>query len=174
LTGRRNRYKVRFRQYAYTGRSFFEIKSKDNRKKTIKHRLEVGHIHQELSDDELGFLNDHVTNPPGILYPKLTIEYKRITLVHKIRNEKVTLDTNLYFKNTVLDSSLDDIVIAEVKQDKLNNSGEFIRLMHENHIRKLRISKYCTGSILTNPGLRYNRYKPKIIYLNKLQDIDHE
>jgi hypothetical protein len=174
LTGRRNRYKIRFREYACTGRSFFEIKSKDNRRKTIKHRLEVDHIHQELSDKELSFLNEHVNNPPEVLYPKLTIEYKRITLVHKVNNEKVTLDSRLYFKNTVLDYNLEDIVIAEIKQNKVNNTGEFRKLMHEDHIRQLRISKYCTGSILTNPGLRYNRYKPKILYLSKLQDFDNE
>ena len=50
--GSRNRFKVRFRRYSSDKKSFFEIKIKNNKNRTIKKRLNVDEIKKDLGDQE--------------------------------------------------------------------------------------------------------------------------
>ena len=32
------------------------------------------------------------------------------------------------------------------------------------------MSKYCIGTALTTPTVKHNRFKPKLLYINKIQE----
>ena len=95
--------------------------------------------------------------------------FSRITLVHKKKKERLTLDLDLTFYDENDKGDLQDLVIAEVKQEKTSNSSDFVRIAKEMRIFPMRISKYCISSINLNPDLKYNRFKKKILFINKLK-----
>jgi hypothetical protein len=104
---------------------------------------------------------------PGHLEAKLWVNYSRITLVNKHSPERVTIDINLNFKNGDQDKTIDNLVIAEVKQDKAHISA-FIKLMKKYHIRQGSISKYCYGVISLFGSIKHNNFKPNLILLKKI------
>ena len=55
---KRNRYKVRFRQYSGTDDCYFEIKTKNNKNRTIKKRLKVEENTEDLGDNEARMAED--------------------------------------------------------------------------------------------------------------------
>jgi len=105
----------------------------------------------------------HVNN----LKPQIWVNYSRITLVNKNTPERVTIDINLHYKNDEQIKNIDNIVIAEVKQDKASKSS-FIKLMRKYHIRQGSISKYCFGIISLYDKIKHNNFKPKLIHFNKV------
>ena len=61
------------------------------------------------------------------------------------------------------------IVIAEVKQERMSRSSDFMRIAKEMHILPIRISKYCMSALELNPDLKRNRFKEKVLFINKLK-----
>ena len=61
------------------------------------------------------------------------------------------------------------IVIAEVKQERMSRSSDFMRIAKEMHILPIRISKYCLTTLSLNPELKQNRFKEKVLFINKLK-----
>lgn len=165
--GKNNRLKVRYRTYNDTGLRYFEIKKK-SKYKTIKERLCCKDIEKKINGEAGNILSNKYHIDPSDLSIKLTVTYNRITLVNKKLEEKITLDTNLYFKNCVRERGLKGIVIAEQKTSRYSDTSEFSLLMKESGIHEIKISKYCTGTILTNPDIKYNRFKSKLLYINKI------
>jgi len=102
------------------------------------------------------------------LEEKIWVNYSRITLVNKSINERVTLDINLTFINPEKKITLENIVVAEVKQDKAFQSP-FCDLMHKNHIREGAISKYCLGICHLYEHMIQNNFKPFLIKLQKFK-----
>jgi hypothetical protein len=102
------------------------------------------------------------------LEAKLWVNYSRITLVNKNSPERVTIDLDLTFKNKEQNQLIQNLVIAEVKQDKAVTST-FIKLMKKHHIREGSISKYCFGVISLFEKIKHNNFKSKIIALNKIR-----
>jgi len=176
--GKLNRYKVRFREYADSGTCYLEIKFKTNKGKTIKNRIKKRHIEQELSQKSMEFIEGEVPVNGHELHAKLWNRFSRVTLVGKTFPERVTIDLNLNFKKEDKTIGLPGLVIAEVKQEKYNVDSPFIKVMKNFRIQPMRISKYCIGSVLLNNAtktnlfkeqFKYNRFKPKILTLNKLE-----
>jgi VTC domain. len=166
---RLNRYKVRFRKYVNSnGLTFFEIKFKNNKEKTLKTRKRFSGEHYVITDSLNEFLRKNSCFNTECLLPVLSIEYYRMTLVHKNNNERVTIDTLLHFKNSENEISFDNIVISEVKRSSYSDHTTFLKLMRKMHIREGGLSKYCTGMALTNPGLKKNNFMPKIRYFQKI------
>ena len=97
------------------------------------------------------------------------INFSRITFVHKIQKERLTMDINLTFENTNDKGDLKQIVIAEVKQERMSRSSDFMRIAKEMHILPMRISKYCMSSLELDPELKKNRFKKKVLFINKLK-----
>ena len=64
---------------------------------------------------------------------------------------------------------LGEMVIAEVKQAKINLSSNFIRLIKKERIHPFRISKYCMATATLFPQLKMNNFKRKFLHLDKLQ-----
>ena len=169
--GKTNRNKVRFREYIDSGLSFLEVKRKNNKGKTIKKRIKVKEITESLDGSNLDFVNK-VIGSKIPLKPIHWNKFSRITFVHKLRKERLTIDVNFRFEDiNSIKNNLGDIVIAEVKQAKRNLSSNFIRIIKEERIHPFRISKYCMATTTLFPQLKNNNFKRKFLHLDKLQTI---
>lgn len=165
--GKSNRYKIRFRRYVESGLNFFEIKFKNNRGRTVKDRIRRSGIEYKLDGEVQHLLNEKTPLDPGSLTPKLWVNYSRITLVNKSSRERLTVDINLNFRNDAANKHFNNLVIAEVKQEK-SSPSPFIRIMRQNHVRQGSISKYCLGVISLYEQIKKNNFKPRLLTLNKV------
>ena len=94
--------------------------------------------------------------------------FSRITLVNKKIKERLTFDINFRFEKEEQKGSFENIVIAEVKQEKVNYASPFMRLIKTNGIRPFRISKYCLATASLYPELKQNNFKSKFLHINQL------
>ena len=167
-----HRQKVRQRYYVNSDITFCEIKTKHNTGKTKKKRILIpndcwGDLYhnQEMAD----FIRNKVWVTEETLIPRIQNTFQRITLVDTAKTERVTIDFNIHFHNlvTLCDADVSNLVIVEVKQDGLAHSF-FSQLLRNEHVLSKSISKYCLGMLLTQPNIKYNRFKSKIRYISKL------
>ena len=163
-----NRQKIRFRTYCVSGLQFMEVKTKNNHGRTKKKRMEVTDMNlaeQAKSD----FIGKHLRYGVDTLQPALNNHFSRITLVNKAKTERLTIDSALHFHNIVsgVDKDMGDLVIIELKRDGLVYSP-VLEMLRQLRIHPHGFSKYCMGSALTNPELRVNRFKRKLIEINKI------
>ncbi len=166
--GRSNRrYKVRFRKYVESELHFFEVKFRNRRGRTIKDRIMQGRMSQVIQHNAKDFLKEKTPLEAGELEPKLMVRYSRMTLVNKSFPERVTIDLNVNFQNNNGDKTIDNLIIAEVKQDKPFVSP-FIKVMRGQHIREVALSKYCFGVVTLYENMKHNNFKPNLIYIKKL------
>jgi len=166
--GRVNRNKIRFREYVGSKLTFLEIKLKNNKGKTIKKRMKVDGISHQLSDKQQNYI-EKIIGKPMQVSAKQWINFSRITFVHKTQKERLTIDVNLTFENANDKGDLKHIVIAEVKQERMSRSSDFMRIAKEMYILPIRISKYCMSALVLNPELKKNRFKEKVLFINKLK-----
>jgi hypothetical protein len=171
--GKLNRQKIRIRSYVDAGVSFLEVKNKNNRGRTSKSRVPVAfprvHAIEELPEEERRFLTEHTAFEVAALRPSLSNRFDRITLVNNRVAERVTIDLNLSFRNhhTGCERQVDDLMVVELKQSGRQPST-FRDALCGLRIKPHPFSKYCMGSVLTNPSLKYNRFKNKWIFINKI------
>ena len=170
--GKLNRQKIRIRSYVNSHLSFLEVKNKNNKGRTSKKRIQVGQSHlnsiNELNEEKI-FLSKHSLFDTEQLAPSLTNEFNRITFVNNKKTERITLDLNLSFRNCISQRSVDlgNLMILELKQDGWNHS-DFRDILCDLRIKKTSFSKYCMGTVLTNPDSKYNRFKAKTKIITKL------
>jgi hypothetical protein len=166
--GRTNRYKVRFRNYVESDLSFFEIKHKNNKGRTIKIRIkQPNQTDLRLNQEESFFLNDKTPLKSDELKGNLWVNYERITLVNKTSAERLTIDLKLTFQADNQTVSYPQMAIAEVKQERIGASP-IIDIFRKHQLREGSISKYCLGIISTHQSTKYNRFKSKFLYLQKI------
>jgi len=166
--GRVNRNKIRFREYVGSKLTFLEIKLKNNKGKTIKKRIKVDAISKELSEKQQNYIEKIIGEPMDVS-AKQWINFSRITFVHKTQKERLTMDVNLTFENENEKGDLKNIVIAEVKQERMSRSSDFMRIAKEMSILPIKISKYCISTLSLNPELKHNKFKEKLLFINKLK-----
>ena len=168
--GKTDRFKVRIRKYVESNVLFLEIKHKF-KGRTDKKRIPADNFNSELGEVQKKFLEKHL-NEEIELIPTMWNSFQRITLVHKTKNERVTLDFNIEFHYQNSERKFEKLIIAELKQEALNRNSEFFSLMKKNQIRPYRLSKYCMGSIelYGEDKLKFNRFKKKLLYLKKIND----
>jgi hypothetical protein len=148
-----NRFKIREREYAQMDQKYVEVKTKNNKKQTIKYRKEIENWH-----DAKEFIQDHTRLIESQLHQSLCSDYTRITLLHKQRKEKVTLDFNLRFFENQKSVQYNNLVIVEVKVEN-SSAIHFNTIMKKYKIRSGSLSKYCLGLISLNPNLKKNNFK---------------
>jgi len=165
--GKANRIKVRHRIYSDSGLQFFEIKRKNNKGRTIKERIKLNEIFYNLKGKPEEYLFEKTQIKGEQLSPKLWGNYTRVTLVNKNCPERLTIDYNLYFVNDSKEYSLQNIAIAELKQDTHHHSI-FKDIMTKFRIKEVSISKYCFGVIYLYNNIKFNGFKPKVLTLNKI------
>ena len=183
------RDKLRVRNYVDTGTFFCEVKHKNNHGRTKKKRIEVGEkVFEELKSDEKvrEFVEKElpsssprartVANCCGLPAPPSwrpgSPSFERITVVNKGKTERITVDFNVRFHNfdNGNDGGIAPLVVMELKRDGRCESV-FQKTLFELRVKPLSISKYCIGRALTDKTLKQNRFKKKIIKLEKLKKL---
>lgn len=176
--GKLNRYKVRSRKYVESDTCFLEIKFKNNKGKTIKTRVKKDRIEEVLSPSALDFITQKAPSIGKNLQAEQWNSFSRLTLVGKNILERVTIDLGLEFKNKKGTVMANNIVVAEIKQEKYNVASPFIQALRHNKIQPMRFSKYCIGTVLLHESqddansleLKTNRFKSKIRTVKKIQN----
>jgi hypothetical protein len=164
----RKRFKVRFRKYSSNSNTFFEIKIKNNKNRTVKKRLMVDEMNGCLGEQEKDLVSEIIGLQPNGLTAKLNIQFSRITLADNSFNERLTIDTNLSAKNGSSSKIFNKLVISEIKQKKYNPKSQYIQILRDLKIPEMRFSKYCMGMLHVNKEIKYNRFKPKLLQINKI------
>lgn len=165
--GHLNRYKIRHRTYVDSNTGYLEVKFKSNKGRTIKDRIKKVITPMNWEKDSSDFLISKLPFNPDELKPALWVNYKRITLVSDQLTERVTIDVDLEFVRENKVHKMENLLIAEVKQDKKNSSA-FLAKMKQMHIREGSISKYCLGIALMKPAVKKNNFKEKILSLKHI------
>ena len=165
--GKNNRIKVRMRKYLESDICFFEIKQKDGKGKTTKSRIKINDFDSILQDEYIDFIETK-TSQRFDLIPIISNKFNRITLVNKTAKERLTIDLNLSFTKGKSIKEYNNLVIIEVKQEKFNRNSPVIKALKIKGINPFRISKYCIGMISLYKDLKYNRFKEKLIKINKV------
>lgn len=169
-SGHVNRQKIRFRTYVSSQLQFMEVKTKNNHGRTKKKRMKVEDM--SLADPEKrDFIGQHLRFDVKTLMPAIQNSFDRITLVNKAKTERLTIDSNLHFTNLVsgIERDMAPLVIVELKRDGLCYSP-ILEMLRQLRVFPHGFSKYCIGSALTNPDLRVNRFKPKLIDIRRIAE----
>jgi hypothetical protein len=173
--GKLNRLKIRTREYIDTNDAFLEIKIKNNKGITNKIRIRTNELRSIDDTQSRSFICNNTPFNPSDLLQTINSRYKRITLVSKFQNERVTLDFDLKFDNmnTNNHSSFGNICIIEIKTERYTVSP-MVSYLKTIKVPPCSLSKYCLGTALTESSVKSNNYKAKIISLYKINNIDHE
>ena len=168
-----NRYKLRYRKYVDSRLKFWEIKFKSNKMKTLKDRCEQEYDRTAPSD-EMKILTKRVI--PEILgidldvvKPSLLVRFSRVTLASPELKERITIDTNISFQNVIgQERSLNNVAVTELKQHEFSLNSPFVYAAKKQRIYRKPFSKYCVGMALLNDKIKRNRFKPNLMFLEKL------
>jgi VTC domain len=157
---RPRRFKVRTRSYLDGDDCMVEVKCRDSRDRTVKHR----HPHSldrraELDDDARGFVR---SLPPASaaadqLATSLTVSYRRATIVLRSGDARITIDGGLaWHQRDRRPLELPDLSIIETKTTGAPSPVD--RLLWRDGHRPTVISKYCTGLAALSPDLPANKW----------------
>jgi hypothetical protein len=165
--GKLNRYKVREREYINSDLNFLEVKFKNNKRRTLKSRIVKTESFNWFTNKEIDFLDYKSPFSSEELQIKLINTFQRITLCNQ--TERVTIDFKLKFEdgNGGI-GTLPLLAIIEVKQDKYSINSDVIQVLRKHKVRSNSFSKYCIGTSMIYPHLKSNRFKSKILLINKL------
>jgi hypothetical protein len=166
--GRTFRSKIRFREYIGSDLHFLEVKRKTGRGDTDKARLPVPAISERLQGEQLAFVQQ-ASGDADPLLPVLWNNFTRLTLVHRTRAERLTLDRELTFMHNGRTHAVHGICVAELKQERSGGVSPFTELMRERGIRTSGMSKYCTGLLLAGIAPKYNTFKETLLRIQRLQ-----
>lgn len=162
------RSKVRYREYVGSDLCFLEVKRKTGRGRTDKARLQVEGIPEHLTADQRAFISE-AGGPKGELLPSLWNHFTRYTFVRRDHPERLTMDLGLRFTDRTGQHSLSGIVVAELKQPRIDHSSPFMRLMRGRGIRPSGMSKYCVGMLMLDRPVKHNAFKPVLRMLHRLR-----
>lgn len=165
--GKINRTKIRIRNYVESKLFFLEIKQKDGKGKTNKSRIMVNDFETSLSEKSIKFI-EKVTTKSFDLKPIVWNKFNRITLVNKTEKERLTIDLNLSFKMNNKLKNYHDLIIIEVKQERINRNSIIIKTLKNVGVLPYSISKYCIGMANLYKDLKYNNFKQKQLKINKI------
>ena len=166
--GRRQRAKVRIRNYLDAGLCFVEVKLKDKRGVTVKKRLpyEPGRF-GALDETALAYVRSAYHDQyreefPCQLSRIIDMRYVRMTLVAKEGGERMTIDSSLrFFSPGSAHAVADDLFILETKSARGNGIADrVLRARHQHPVKHC--SKYCTGIAILYPGTKHNKFLPAL------------
>ncbi len=165
--GKMNRYKIRRRNYLTTKDCFLEVKFKNNKGRTLKVRQKAESAQESFDESADKFLQQKTPYSASQLRAVTENSFNRLMLVSRSMSERCTIDSNLTFIHSGHISTIDQLVIVEVKRDG-RASSTIIDALHRRRIRPSGMSKYCIGRSLTESDLQKNRFKDKHRQLSKL------
>ena len=157
---RRRRFKVRTRSYLDSSLCSLEVKTRERRGLTEKHRLPYAIDQRDcLNSDALEFIDgfERIAPLSRRLEPVLTTRYERTTLLDPHSMSRITIDTNLECETN--DGSriwLPEVAVVETKTSGQPCPAD--HLLWRRHHRPVKVSKYCTGLAAVTPGLPANKW----------------
>ncbi len=160
-TRRPHRFKVRSRTYLDTELTMAEVKTKNRRGRTVKHRRVLDDPSSCADNSIRGFATEFAETAPyaAALKPVLVSEYQRATLAFPTDGVRFTIDAAYRCTDaTGLSTGLDDDFIIETKTDGVPSIVD--RLLWRTGHRPEKISKYATGLAALHPELPANRWTP--------------
>ena len=166
--GKRNRFKIRKREYVESQLSFLEYKEKTNKGRTIKSRIKLGAIEEGINEKENAFIDER-THEHREYEPKLWNSFGRITLVDTKAGERLTIDTDITFQFGDRSAGIPELVIIEVKRDEQSGASEVLRQLKHQLVRPESMSKYCLGVALLYPEMKSNNFKQKLLKIEKIK-----
>jgi len=161
------RFKIRERLYASTDDGFLEIKHKTNKKITNKSRIGHDFENGHLVASEIEFISSKIPFDGRKLQPTLHNKFKRITLIHKERLDRCTIDISPVFWNKEGEIKLENLIIFELKRGNHLKSSPMISIVRSLKIRQRGMSKYCSGRALLEPALKQNAFKSNLRFIRK-------
>lgn len=167
-----NRHKVRSRNYVESGINFLEVKLKNNKGRTVKTRIKIEEIVDDIKDCDLQseFLQIQTGYGSEYFMPQFWVNYHRATLVNLEAKVRCTIDLNLQFVRNGDSKDYSHVIILELKQEK-STSSIVSTLMRQLGIREGGLSKYCLGVVSFNPDIKQNNFKPQLLYINKIKHV---
>ncbi len=163
-----HRIKVRTRRYVESNLFFFEIKKKEKINRTVKYRKEIEKddlIYAEEGRNQIRFF---ARKDPGNLINILQNNFQRITLVNKLKTERVTIDFNLCFSNDNTTREMDDFAVIEIKHAKSTGTSPLVNYFRKKNIREQNFSKYVVGVISLFPEIKKNNFLPILKSIQKI------
>lgn len=164
--GRSFRSKVRARRYGGSELCVLEVKRRTGRGGTDKRRTPLALLPANLDDTQAAFARLH-SNCNAPLVPVLSNSFHRLTLVHRERRERLTIDTNITFAHQGREVALPGLVVAELKEARTGHGSAFAAAMRRWAVPPTSFSKYCIGTALIAPELKRNAFKPLLIHAAK-------
>lgn len=164
--GRPDRLKIRYRTYVDSSLTYFEVKYKVKGMRTVKERMRTNSVNHKLGQPEFDLIR-HKYLDNSTLEKKMWTRFRRITLSGKNIAERATIDLNIAFSNSHSDQSFNQLIIAEVKQDKSSVFSPMIQAFKKRHFDEAGFSKYCTGVALME-NVKHNSFKPNLIKIKKI------
>lgn len=171
LRRRAERFKLRVRTYLANDLTFLEVKQHTNKGRTVKERVQIDNYWPVMDAEALGWAVERLPSSAWPLKPVLNNRFYRFLLVNPDQAERITLDFELQFRNQTHNTEIGPLVVVEVKRESTHQKSVFINQLHLAHQRPSSFSKYCIGLALLNPELKRNQIKPKLLQLQKLQNM---
>lgn len=165
--GKRNRHKIRKRIYVSTNSSFLEVKFKTNKKITNKSRVVTAFEQHNFVDEELLFIREKTPYEGEKLRAVLNNKFKRLTLIHKNKIDRCTLDIALLFWNGENEVNIKNFGIFELKRGTNLKASPIFSILRNLEIRQRGMSKYCTGRALLEADLKQNAFNSRLRFINE-------
>lgn len=162
------RSKVRYRQYVDSDLCFLEVKRKTSKGRTDKVRLRVAEIPDTMPPEHLSF----VQKASGVIepvVPQIWNMFHRLTFVHRVRAERVTIDSDVRFERDGRSAVFGPACIAELKQAPNDPDSPFGALMRSLGQAPTSMSKYCVGLWKLVPEMKYREFLSSFHQLAKTQ-----
>ena len=165
--GKMNRHKIRQRKYISTDSSFLEVKFKTNKKLTVKNRIESAFDKNRFLPAEISFIKKETPYLIENLVPVLNNKFKRLTLIHRDKLDRCTIDISPVFWNENNVVNVYDLAIFELKRGDSLKASPIVAILRDLKIRQRGMSKYCTGRAILEPELKQNAFNPRMRFLYK-------
>lgn len=170
VTLRKNRYKVRVREYMESRQIFLEVKRKTNNGRTIKTREPIEFFTEMPAEGERSRLEIELAGNVQRLSAKLWNNFSRMTLVSRTGQERVTIDVGISLLTPENALYLDRIAVAEVKTGSSAQASLFANQMKAYRCHAQSFSKYAVGINALYDGVKKNAMKPIMLQLKKLME----
>ena len=168
VNGNAERYKVRSREYLDSGQTFFEVKYKTRKDRTIKNRKPTSQAITKMDVEVKKWLKKTCPLESTNLEAKIWITFSRITLASIVHGERATIDFDILFSNGDNEKRLDGIAIIEIKSDRQIKNSPLRKELFSRRILPNGFSKYCIGTALLYTGVKKNALKPQILWIEKI------
>lgn len=158
------RFKVRVREYADTGVAMLEVKEKNGRGRTVKHRVDVSEVagpsvspHGALTPAMRAFVDDVVdTDLTDRLEPALRVDFWRTTLLADSGDSRCTIDLGLHSEDPDGNAVDPEFIVVETKSEY--RASAFDRWLWSHRMRPAPLSKYCTSMAALDSSLPANHW----------------